>query len=114
MWYVLNFFGCIYIFVLIILSDKKQIPLKSIDNRVFTIEYAEHELNGYEKYRNIIFSKKEILFIYILSFLIIAGFIIFSIRLLYITKVFHGLSSITFNYKHHYKFSIFPPELLYL
>jgi hypothetical protein len=110
MWYVLNFLGCIYVFSVMLVSDKKHIPLKSTDNSFFSLGYAERKSHIHNK--NIIFSKKELSFIYILSFLIVAILIFFSIRLLYITKIFYGLYSISFNVKHHYKFAFISPEYL--
>ncbi|HJO95178.1 MAG TPA: hemerythrin domain-containing protein, partial [Victivallales bacterium] len=110
MWHVINFFGCIYMFSFILLIDRKKKPEKSIDNRVFSLDYTDNKMYKHAKNKNIIFSKNEIIVLYILSFIIIAGFVFLSFRLFYITKIFNDLYSISFGFKHHYKFIITNPE----
>ncbi len=112
MWYAINFFGCVYILIFILLIDRKIKHSTSIDNRVFSLDYTENKMHEYAKSKNIIFSRKEMSVMYILSFLIIAGFVFLDIRILYISRIFYDLYNTSFGNKHQYAFIITDPIYL--
>ncbi|HJO93687.1 MAG TPA: hypothetical protein QF753_09830 [Victivallales bacterium] len=103
LWYVLNFLWCIYILAVLLLLSKRMKPSEHIDNRIFMQGTSKNTINNKNENgaKVIIFSKTETGIIFILSFVIIAGFLFLSLRLLLNSEVNRHINDIAYISKHY-------------